>query len=446
MTGQEPTMNFGNEDSFEYHSEPVNIPQPLLNDLCSRFLINIPAVEKSNMVRLCFQIELAHWYYIDFCRQDNPDLPPCGMKAFISKIFQEYKFLNKTNETLQSIYEKWKMYKERVPVFGAILLDESLENCVLVRGYHKKVSWGFPKGKVNHDENGIDCAVREVWEEVGFDIAPLANADEYLENNFHDHQVRLYIVPGVDSDFKFKTSTRDEIQEIRWFPVEFLPTHKKDKTPHDEFGLLASNFFMIHSFIKPLQKWISMKKNAMSPVKIFQPQQKGKDWEEKKEQQRKKRKEKEAEEFKEMHKLFLKGDIESEKKDENLLKSMLGLNVSKVTTLPAEESPKAPLSNGTTSNIKKKNKTKNKKSQDISSVPHGFKIGGGAPSTGIPQGSMKYLQNRPCKTLVNNSTAPRPRKDVNQGLTKFNFCSSAFTNFRLDHREILTALKSVMPR
>ena len=51
----------------------------------SRFLINIPEIEKNDMVRICFQIELAHWYYIDFCRQDDPDLPGCGMKAFIFK-------------------------------------------------------------------------------------------------------------------------------------------------------------------------------------------------------------------------------------------------------------------------------------------------------------------------------------------------------------------------
>ena len=37
------------------------------------------------MVRICFQIEQAHWYYIDFCRQEDPDLKPCGMKQFMSE-------------------------------------------------------------------------------------------------------------------------------------------------------------------------------------------------------------------------------------------------------------------------------------------------------------------------------------------------------------------------
>jgi len=48
----------------------------------SRFLINIPHEERRDVVRLCFQIELAHWFYIDFYRQGNPELPGIGIKEF----------------------------------------------------------------------------------------------------------------------------------------------------------------------------------------------------------------------------------------------------------------------------------------------------------------------------------------------------------------------------
>lgn len=50
---------------------------------------------------------------------------------------------------------------------------------------------------MNDGEEGVDCAVREVREEVGFDITPLIHRDNFLENNFLDHQVRLYIIPNV---------------------------------------------------------------------------------------------------------------------------------------------------------------------------------------------------------------------------------------------------------
>lgn len=31
--------------------------------------------------------------------------------------------------------------------------------------------YSFPKGKVNKNESGVECAIREVWEEVGYDIS-----------------------------------------------------------------------------------------------------------------------------------------------------------------------------------------------------------------------------------------------------------------------------------
>lgn len=40
---------------------------------------------------------------------------------------------------------------------------------MLVQSFSSK-SWGFPKGKVNKDESGFDCAVREVSKPVKHDV------------------------------------------------------------------------------------------------------------------------------------------------------------------------------------------------------------------------------------------------------------------------------------
>jgi mRNA-decapping enzyme subunit 2 len=56
----------------------------------------------------------------------------------------------------------WRDYKQAVPTYGAIVLDEDLSNVLLVQGYYAKSSWGFPKGKVNEEEEPIHCACREV--------------------------------------------------------------------------------------------------------------------------------------------------------------------------------------------------------------------------------------------------------------------------------------------
>lgn len=51
---------------------------------CSRFLINIPDEDKDDAMRLCAHIELAHWFYLDFLRQDQPTLPACSLKEFMA--------------------------------------------------------------------------------------------------------------------------------------------------------------------------------------------------------------------------------------------------------------------------------------------------------------------------------------------------------------------------
>ena len=51
---------------------------------CSRFLINIPDEDKDDTMRLCTHIELAHWFYLDFLRQEHPFLPACSLKEFMA--------------------------------------------------------------------------------------------------------------------------------------------------------------------------------------------------------------------------------------------------------------------------------------------------------------------------------------------------------------------------
>jgi Dcp2, box A domain len=69
----------------------VKIPKDLLDDLASRFIINIPDHERIDMIRVCFQIELAHWFYLDFMLPTNNEnvkkLPSCGIKQFTWQIF-----------------------------------------------------------------------------------------------------------------------------------------------------------------------------------------------------------------------------------------------------------------------------------------------------------------------------------------------------------------------
>lgn len=48
----------------------------------SRFIINIPDEERQDLIRVFFQIELAHWFYLDFYCAENVELRTCGIKDF----------------------------------------------------------------------------------------------------------------------------------------------------------------------------------------------------------------------------------------------------------------------------------------------------------------------------------------------------------------------------
>ncbi|XP_041826357.1 m7GpppN-mRNA hydrolase isoform X2 [Melanotaenia boesemani] len=243
--------------SANMDTKRVEIPSSVLDDLCSRFILHIPSEERDNAIRVCFQIELAHWFYLDFCMQNTPGAPHCGIRDFAKAVFQHCPFLLPHGEDVQKVLEQWKEYKMGVPTYGAIILDESLENVLLVQGYLAKSGWGFPKGKVNEDEAPYDCAVREVLEETGFDIKNRICKDMFIEQKITDQLVRLYIIPGVSKDTKFNPKTRKEIRNIEWFPIEKLPCHRNDMTPKSKLGLAPNKFFMAIPFIRPLRDWIS---------------------------------------------------------------------------------------------------------------------------------------------------------------------------------------------
>ncbi|XP_041816829.1 m7GpppN-mRNA hydrolase isoform X1 [Chelmon rostratus] len=243
--------------SANMETKRVEIPSGVLDDLCSRFILHIPSEERDNAIRVCFQIELAHWFYLDFCMQNTPGAPHCGIRDFAKAVFHHCPFLLPHGEDVQKVLEQWKEYKMGVPTYGAIILDESLENVLLVQGYLAKSGWGFPKGKVNEDEAPHDCAVREVLEETGFDIKNRICKDMYIEQKITDQLVRLYIIPGVSKDTKFNPKTRKEIRNIEWFPIEKLPCHRNDMTPKSKLGLAPNRFFMAIPFIRPLREWLS---------------------------------------------------------------------------------------------------------------------------------------------------------------------------------------------
>lgn len=238
-----------------------------LDDLCVRFIINLPKEELESVERICFQVEEAQWFYEDFIRPLDPDLPSLNLRNFCLLIFQHCPmFSSYSTYHHAQAFSEFLAYKTRVPVRGAIMLNEQMDSVVLVKGWKKGANWSFPRGKINKDEPDLDCAVREVYEETGYDIkaAGLVGSEEetkHIEVTMREQHMRLYVFRGVPTDTYFEPRTRKEISKIGWYKLSDLPTIRKKKQQQEgkgeDLAVNANKFYMVAPFLVPLKKWIS---------------------------------------------------------------------------------------------------------------------------------------------------------------------------------------------
>lgn len=148
------------------------------------------------------------------------------------------------------------------------MLNHDMDSVVLVKGWKKGANWSFPRGKISKDEDDLDCAVREVYEETGFNIreaglVPQPEEVKYIDIPMRDQHIRLYVFKDVPMDTHFEPRTRKEISKIAWYKLSDLPTFKKkgQQLANDlEVARNANKFYMVAPFLIPLKKWIQQKK------------------------------------------------------------------------------------------------------------------------------------------------------------------------------------------
>jgi len=245
------------EVQYSKHTIPVDI----LDEIAARFIVNLNQEERKNFVRICFQVEEAHWFYIDFYvnKQPHRKLQGGTMRTFTEHIFRHVPFLQEHVDKVEQILEEWRTYKLSVPTYGAIIINTFLDKVLLVQGFWARTSWGFPKGKINQDEEPHICAAREVYEETGYDISDRMNPNCFLERYLNDQTVRLYIVSGVQEDTAFKPIARCEIKDIRWFDINTLPINKGDQNCKDKTGYNTNSFYMVIPFAREIKAFVQDK-------------------------------------------------------------------------------------------------------------------------------------------------------------------------------------------
>jgi mRNA-decapping enzyme subunit 2 len=202
-----------------------------------------------------------------------------NLRRFCELIFQHCPLLAPFQASAALSYAEFLAYKTRVPVRGAILLNRDMSEVVLVKGWSKKAKWSFPRGKINKEERDLDCAIREVYEETGYDVkdAGLVDANEanvkFIDMSLREQQMRLYVFRDVPMDTVFEPKTRKEISKIDWFKVTDLAATGKQYAAQQQAGqygvpapavsadaLKASQFYMVAPFIRPLRQWIKQQR------------------------------------------------------------------------------------------------------------------------------------------------------------------------------------------
>ena len=227
-----------------------------LDDVHTRFLLNLPPEELATSDRILFQLEQAFWFYDDFiCDNSSLPLPRFkSLKPFAQRMFSMSPLLNEAQ--FPSMWAEFSAYKQQISTYGTILMNNACNKVILCQVW-KGNSWTFPAGKVNQNELGTDAGARETYEETGFD--PNCNLgltaqmkelnqvtwDELQEDDaltYTDGGKRrtMYVCRGVPDNFPFAPVARKEVSKVSW--------HRIDDLPKRSYAVLP--------FMKQLRKWI----------------------------------------------------------------------------------------------------------------------------------------------------------------------------------------------
>lgn len=113
----------------------------------------------------------------------------------------------------------------------------------------------------------MNCAIREVLEETGYDCTDKIYENIFLERKIFESACRLFLVTDVETDFSFHPHVRNEIRSIQWFEVDKLPMRPSKKNgsngqPNGQQPSTANaaKFFTVFPFVYSIRKWIEREK------------------------------------------------------------------------------------------------------------------------------------------------------------------------------------------
>lgn len=81
--------------------------------------------------------------------------------------------------------------------------------------------WSLPKGKLEHDESALACALREVHEETGLrcEAGPELAEARYVDHKGREKRVRYWAMHPVAGRFR----PNREVDKVRWVSLDDAP-------------------------------------------------------------------------------------------------------------------------------------------------------------------------------------------------------------------------------
>jgi len=227
-----------------------------MSDIIARNWLDLYS-HRDDPLRIYFiLIQDPFWVYLDYGRRKY-HAPTLIESEFCLAVLKRCEFLVKHVKKFEETFNEFTKYRRMVPTYGAILLNKAMDKVVLVSSYISGYK-GFPKGKINEGESEIQCAIREVYEEVGIDITELINDKEYLLIEGVDEKyLKLFVVASLDESMQMKPTVSYEIGEIKFYPIEELENHCQKKSKMVK---------QVQQFIGLIQKWVRKKKKMRKNI------------------------------------------------------------------------------------------------------------------------------------------------------------------------------------
>jgi ADP-ribose pyrophosphatase len=129
----------------------------------------------------------------------------------------------------------------------AVIIENEKEEILLIQSYRyvtNSLEWEIPAGGVDDSESILDAAVREAFEETGYEIINPFAMYSYNPSNGNSTQV-FHIVAAKAGEKKSDDFDRNEVRKVKWASKEEIKRLIKEKKLKDGYSLTSLLLYLM---------------------------------------------------------------------------------------------------------------------------------------------------------------------------------------------------------